>query len=880
MRVKLTFFIILLAIIAGISSLFYLTSVKLDGKIVIARSNRNGSIEIYHDKHGIPRIFAKSLQDGYYGLGWVHAQHRLWSLHLKRMLFTGNLASMFGSRVLRVDKYMRTMGFLRSARNDLLHLDERSLQELQAYADGVNDYVASLDVLPVEFLLTQTTFEKWTPLDSLVFCKFMSWTLTHDWLTQLFRTRLATLLGKERACELIPCSEEYLYDPLTTILNDDDLKASGIYEKGSKRKPYTESIEVELPDYFTINSTNGTTRTMPSAWDVKKVASESNKLEKFYFSMVSDLMSNMQGSNSWVISGNHTTSGKPLLANDPHLDNSMPSVWVQAELNWGKNQTIMGGTLPGLPNFAVAKTPYVAWGVTTLYGDTADIYKEKLNDEGDKYYFEGEWYDIVEYHEPIKVKGGSDVDFVVKATRHGPLLTDVMETFHEHLGAAFVLNGNYSFAWTGHIHSDHSYNAMQSVVDAKNLKDFQKDTRHIYNPVQNLVGAFSEGDIFYTAIGLLPVRNDQYNGGFVLDGTKKSSEWVRYANKSENPQVYNPKKGYVVTANNKFATDNMKNNLSRTQTVTARAARIQELIEEQISRGEKFTVEDMKRIQLDTIDVYARDNIGKILNIIEKYHEEVLGDNTAELFALTNVLKDWKGSFDGESTGAAIFAVWEYLFNWKLFTQSGLTEDERGALFSHMYYDQFFFRYIGKWSRGQSLNESFCENQQNQNVTDKPCVWNLIQAMSEVHGYLTKLLGPDMSKWKWSAVHQRDYTHAPFSSNSVLKLFYHRSRPSGGNRRTVNVAVYHPKHHDFKSSTSANLRMIVSLDQKDQDYFVIDTGSFESPLSGHYDDQMDYALNGEYLEMSFTKEEELPNMKHKLTLEFIEPLINLKAAEL
>jgi acyl-homoserine lactone acylase PvdQ len=207
-------------------------------------------------------------------------------------------------------------------------------------------------------------------------------------------------------------------------------------------------------------------------------------------------------------------------------------------------------------------------------------------------------------------------------------------------------------------------------------------------------------------------------------------------------------------------------------------------------------------------------------------------------------------------------------------------EEERGALFSHMYYDQFFFRYIGKWAQGQSMNESFCISQHNQNITDKPCVWNLIQAMVEAHEYLSKLLGPDMGQWKWSAVHHRDYSHAPFSSNSVLKHFYHRSRPSGGNRRTVNVAVYYPQNHDFRSSTSANLRMIVSLDPKDQDYFIIDTGNFESPLSGHYDDQMDRIMNGEYLDMSFTREEQLSNMKHKLTLEFIDPLINLKATEL
>lgn len=848
----------LLALPVGIAIIYYLTITQLDGTLVIPRSNRNGSVEIYHDDYGIPRIFANSLPDAYYGLGWTHAQHRLWSMNIKRMLFSGRLSEMFGPGLLRVDKYMRTMGFLRTARNDLLELDERALEELQAYADGINDYVDTLKVLPAEFLITQTGFEKWGVVDSLVFFKFMSWTLTHDWMTQIFRTRLASLFGKERACEILACSSEYLYDNQTTILSDEDLKASGLYEEGVPRVPFPDPLE-ENESLYTAKD--------KSAETGQKKKDKTNKMEKFYFNMVSDLMNNMQGSNSWVVSGKHTASGKPLLANDPHLDNSMPSVWMQAEINWGPNKKIIGATVPGIPNFPIGKTPYASWGVTTLYVDTADIFEEKLNKAGDKYYFDGAWHNLVQYREVIRVKGAPDVHYIVNATRHGPLLTDIIEVFQQNLGAPFTFKANYSFAWTGHIHSDRSYNAVRTMIDAESIEAIKSNPKQAYNPVQNLVGSFVQGDIFYTAIGLLPIRADPYDGGFVLDGTKRSNEWVRYAKKSENPHVFNPKKGYIITANNKVASDNLKNNFSRTQTVTARAARIQELIESQINRGKKFTVEDMKRIQLDTVDIYARDNVNKILKIVDRYKEEFLGGSNPALEEVTQLLNGWRGSFDVESTGASVFAIWEYLMNMKLFSDSGLSEPERGALFSHMYYDQFFFRYIVKWWQGQSLNESFCYNEENRNRTDKPCVWNIIHSMVETHNYLKNLLGPDTTKWKWGAFHTQDYNHAPFSS-SFFRLFYHRTHPSGGNRRTPNVAVYHHKTHSFHSVTSANLRMVTSQAPEEQDYFVIDTGNFEGLLSGHYDDQMDLKLKGEYLEMSFTSREQLSNMKHKLVLEF------------
>ena len=845
--------------ITGLGAFFYLGASQTNGTIIIKRSSRSGPVTIYRDDYAIPHIVADNLKDALYGLGWAHAQDRLWSMHVKRMLFSGRLAEMFGPGVLRVDKFMRSIGIYSIAKQDVKSADTETTERVQSYADGINDYVATLKTLPLEFWLTQTDFPKWEPLDVFVFSKFLSFSLAHDWMTQLFRTRLAILFGKEKACEILACSSEYLYDRDSVILNDDELKQSGLYEKAEASEAFSKLNNAAIDDVLRKINTGNPTKPSPT--------SPETEVEKVYFDMVNDLIKGLRGSNSWIISGEYTANGKPILANDPHLDNSIPSIWAEAELVIGDETRIIGATIPGIPSMIVGKTKYGAWGITTLYADNSDVYLEQLNDAGTKYYYEGEWYALKQHIEVIKVRGGKDINFIINSTRHGPILTDIMDSFQPHLGAPSAVVGNVSFAWTGHIKQDPSMGVIHKMMEYKSIEDFKSHNSTILNPTQNLVIAFADGDIVYTSVGILPIRNNQFEGAFLKDGTKKSSEWTKYATRWENPHIINPKKGFIVAANNKFSTDNIKHALSRTQTTTPRAARITELIQAQINKGKKFTIEDTKKIQLDIVDVYARDNVNKILKVLDRYKDEILGENVTSFNEVTQLLNGWRGSFDVDSVAASIFSVWEYLFNLKLFEDSGLTDQERGALYSNMYYDQFFFRYIGKWWEGKSLNESFCANKENKERTDKPCIWNMVTAMTETYNYLNNLFGHDTSKWRWGDLHCMDYTHAPFST-TFFRLFYHRNHPAPGNKRTPNVAAYYARSHSFEATSSANLRLIVNWDSSIKDQYIIDTGVSESVFSKHYDDQMALIRKEKYLEMGLSTPEQLEKMKDKLVLRF------------
>ena len=235
-------------VLAGVGAFFYLGSSQTSGVLTVRRPNRIGSVTIYRDDFAIPRIVADNFNDVLYGLGWSHAQDRLWSIHVKRMLFSGRLAEMFGPGVLRVDKFMRSIGIYDIAKQHVQHADKEVLQRVQAYSDGINDYVASLKTLPIEFWLTRTEFPKWEPLDVFVFSKFLSFSLAHDWMTQLFRTRLATIFGKEKACEILACGSEYLYDRDSVILNDDELKQSGLYEKAEANEMFSELNSKHIDD--------------------------------------------------------------------------------------------------------------------------------------------------------------------------------------------------------------------------------------------------------------------------------------------------------------------------------------------------------------------------------------------------------------------------------------------------------------------------------------------------------------------------------------------------------------------------------------------------------------------------------------------------------
>ena len=382
-------YILLPILISTVSFLFF--QLPQYSGVHISPSRGYNPVTITRDQFGVPTIEAKTLQDTLYGLGYVHAQDRLWSIHFKKMIIAGRTAEMFGTEGLPVDRFFRNLSLRRYIENATNFLDEESLGQFQAYVDGVNDYVASLKVLPLEFWMTWTNVEEYTIVDAVASGKLLSFFLALDFQFEFIVETLEELLGPEKAKEIIPHDHDRFFWKETTILNDDELKQSNIYQKFDADYIITDSANLEqLPKerrpFEPVKCSGesedclGDLRKGPT-WANQFIEDKGTAGKGSVGAKIAKEIKDMKqqadiGSNSWVVNGNYTTTGRPILANDPHLTNAMPSFWYNVALVFGENHTT-GMTLPGMPGVVIGKTKDIAWGVTNLFADTSDVYTLK-----------------------------------------------------------------------------------------------------------------------------------------------------------------------------------------------------------------------------------------------------------------------------------------------------------------------------------------------------------------------------------------------------------------------------------------------------------------------------------------------------------------------
>jgi penicillin amidase len=377
MRLALRIFGVLLLVvfISATGAYLYLRQSlpKTEGEVAVA--GLENDVEVLRDRHGIPHIYASYVADAYFALGFVHAQDRLWQMEISRRIGSGTLAQVLGREALEIDRFMRTLGLRHVAEANLKHYAPETRRVLDAYAAGVNAFLATEPVLPPEFWLLRFEPAPWSAIDSVVWTKVMAWDLSTNWRNELLRTRLSRTLSTERIQEFLPPN------PGDTQPRLPDLKAL-----------YT-GLERKLAPERTFSNTN------PES---------------------------VAGSNSWVVSGTRTESEKPLLANDPHLGLTAPPVWYFAHLNAPGLEAI-GGTLPGVPAVVVGRTERIAWGLTTTGADVQDFYLERLDAP------------FTQREEIIKVKGAPDERLSVRLSRHGPVLSDVSRTALEAAPRGYAL---------------------------------------------------------------------------------------------------------------------------------------------------------------------------------------------------------------------------------------------------------------------------------------------------------------------------------------------------------------------------------------------------------------------------------------------------------
>jgi len=530
-------------IVLGGGLFLYLRSAlpQIEGRIVL--SGPKAEIRIDRDADGVPLITAQDDEDVAFGLGFVHAQERLFQMELQRLYGAGRLAEIFGPQAVSVDRQMRVLGLYRGAETEIPFLSPEMNRALEAYAAGVNAFLKTRrGALPPEFLLLRFAPEPWRPADSLVWGKLMAVQLGGNYRGELLRARMARTISTPDLALLYP---EYPGNAPTTLAD-------------------------MLPIY-------------------RRLA-----LDRLYKALPASVGPHY-ASNSWVVDGKHSASGEPLLANDPHLGFSAPGFWYLARLKTPQHE-IAGGTVAGVPLVVIGHNERIAWGFTTTTADIEDLFVEKIDPSDPGRYLTPQGsVPFKSRHETIEVRGGTPVDITVRETRHGPVLSDALSPDPAEPGFVLALAATFT------IPEDRSAEALWDVNRAADWQGFKAAAQKFVGPIQNIVYADVGGTIGFIAPGLVPIRR-KGDGWMPVPGWTGEYDWAGFIPFTALPSAINPPSGHFINANNKIVPDSYPYFLSHDWDLPNRAERIEALLDATSIQSPAASA----AIQADTLSLMAQ----------------------------------------------------------------------------------------------------------------------------------------------------------------------------------------------------------------------------------------------------------------------------------
>lgn len=535
-----------LALVLAGAFLYVRSSAKTATAGALQLAGLRAPVTVQRDENGVPHIYADSAHDLFFAQGYVHAQDRLFQMDFQRRVGTGTLSEVLGEATLETDQFLRTLGTGRAAQLDVQVIDAETLAHLQAYADGVNAFIAAHpDKLPIEFRILGYTPQPWEPLHSVVWGKMMAWSLGGNWENELMNARMIEALGADKAAEVM----------------------TGYPDGG----PFI--IPPEVKSFAGLEQFD-----LDRVWALKRL-------------LKTDAPG--IGSNNWVVAGSRTNTGWPLLANDPHLGMQIPSVWYANGLHGG-GFDVVGVVFPGVPGVVIGHNNRIAWGVTNVGPDVQDLFIEKINpDNPNQYEFQGQWLDMQVIEEQITVKGQEQpVIQTVRVTHHGPIMNEVSGDIGEDAPPL-------AMQWTA-LQGMPLSQAILRIDQAQNWDEFRTALRDFTAPAQNFVYADVDGNIGYQAPGWIPIRAGG-DGTVPVPGWTGEYEWTGYIPFEELPFVFNPDVGYIATANNQIVPDSYPYLIATNWAAPYRAMRIIELIESQ----QQLSPEDFAAIQGDVHPVPA-----------------------------------------------------------------------------------------------------------------------------------------------------------------------------------------------------------------------------------------------------------------------------------
>jgi penicillin G amidase len=746
---------------------------------------------VYRDRWGAPHIFAADKNDAARALGYVHASERLFQMQMQRRAGQGRLAEVAGEDMLAIDLLLRTLGLYRLAQSSFAALSPDAQGYLQAYAEGVNAWLAAhRNRLPPELLLMGGAPEPWTPADSLVWGKLMALKLSANSKLEVLRARLAGRLSASRMEALFPNTP----GPITI-----EPRRSGGGEAGQPGR------RASIP-----------------ATDSPTALADSTP--RFGSASGASLLSSLQNgaSNEWVVGGQHTASGKPILANDPHLDFEAPILWYLARMVT-PDMTIKGATVPGAPVVLLGQNDAVAWGFTTTDSDVQDLFIETLDPEDPNRYLTPEGSAKFETRlETFRVKGASDIVLNVRATRHGPVLSDIDPELRNVAGQGKVV----ALAFTSLGADDTTSEALLRLNRARGADDIVDALKAYKGPQQNIVYADRAGHIGFIAPGLLPIRKSG-DGRMPADGASGAFDWIAMAPYEKLPQLRDPEAGFIFNANNAVVPRRYSPSLGVDWQAPYRARRIQAFMDE----GGQHTLDVSARMQADHVSLPAKDLLPALLSAKAE---------TADAKEALALLGSWDAVMDKDRPEPLIFEAWLYNMRRLLLVEkTGDTLKEKGP------------------SAGsiaailQNDAAEWC------GAGDADCARLKGRALDRALSLLKKRQGDDMKAWRWGRENVATFRHNFFSHIPLLDRLSEIRMESGGDAYTLDCGGGNGKdgNNPFARTHGPGYRAIYDLGDPDASRFMIATGQSGHIFSRHYADLAPLWLEGRSITLAGSEDD-------------------------
>lgn len=720
-------------------------------------------VEVIRDEDGIPHIYAENLHDLFFAQGYVHAQDRLWQMDFQRRVGLGRLSEILGEATLETDIFLRTVGTNRSAHQDLRALNAETRAALEAYAGGVNAYIAGHRGrrLPLEYQILGVSPEPWAPVDTLAWVKMMQWDLNGRWEEELLRARMIEAVGAARAAEPLP----------------------GYVDGGPLVVPETAVAMVGAPDLTRVRRALERVNTPMSG------ASEG------------------LGSNNWVVAPEKSATGRPILANDPHLRFGVPAIWYEMSLH-APGYTVAGATLPGIIGVVIGHNEHIAWGLTNLQADVQDLYVERINPENPtEYEVNGSYvpFDIV--REEIRVKGQVQPEVVeVKVSRHGPLLTEELID---------GLQMPVAFKWLAAAEPSTVANAVLSLNRARNWREFTDALRQWDSPAQNFVYADVAGNIGYYGAGTVPIRAAG-DGSTPLPGWTDEYEWSGTIPFDELPHTFNPPAGFVATANNKPVGDEYPYLLSTSWSSPNRARRILAYL----TTKDELSLDDMAAMQADIVSLLGK-KLAPLLLAVES--DDIITQRAqAELAA-------WDYRMNPDSVGAGIFEV----AYWQLVQE--IVRDELG--------EELTGAYLAQKSQHVMFVERLLDRPNDRwwDDTRTPARETRDEIVARVLAQTVEWWGRNYGDlvdkdWTWGTIHTTTFEHTVFGSVEPLdRLFNVEAGPTAGDTETPQANGF-SFEEPFRTIAGPGYRQIVDVGAWENSRSMIIVGQSGHLFHPHYDD--------------------------------------------